>query len=119
MGAWVWRKRPTGWQVTDGDTGLRSIGGDVFIQRIRNVVYLTTGQDVPVSENVAILPSDWWPVQLDYQWAAARGGTTNISYLRLNRGGISRYGSQANTRWNSSWVVTSAWPSAPLPGTPA
>ena len=26
VGAWTWRKRPTGWAVTDGDTGWRAVG---------------------------------------------------------------------------------------------
>ena len=118
VGAWVWRKRPTGWTVVDGDTGLRSIGGDVFIQRIRNVVYLTTGDAVPVGANITTIPSDWQPAQLDYQWLASRGGTTDISHLRLNRGAISRQGGGVNIRWSPSWVVSSAWPTT-LPGSPA
>lgn len=44
VGAWVWRKRPTGWQVTDGDTGWRDItallahpnmtGGRIQVRRV-------------------------------------------------------------------------------------
>ena len=29
VGAWTWRKRPSGWDVTDGDTGWRNITGSV------------------------------------------------------------------------------------------
>ena len=120
VGAHVWRRRPGGkWEVTDGDTGLRAIGGDIFIQRIQNVVYLTTGENVPVAENIAVIPSDWWPVQLDYQWVSARGGTTITTFLRFSRGSFHRIGGAANARWNPSWVVRSTWPTFPLPGTPA
>ena len=120
VGARTWRKVAGGkWIVANGDTGLRSIGGDVFIQRINNVVYLTTGENVPVAENVATIPSDWWPVQPDYQWVSARGGTNITVFLRLFRGSLHRIGAAPNARWNPSWVVTSAWPTAPLPGTPA
>ena len=120
VGARTWRKVAGGkWIVTNGDTGLRSIGGDVFIQRINNVVYLTTGENVPVGDNVATIPSDWWPVQPDYQWVSARGGTNITVFLRLFRGSLHRIGVAPNARWNPSWVVTSAWPTAPLPGTPA
>ena len=120
VGARTWRKVAGGkWIVTNGDTGLRSIGGDVFIQRINNVVYLTTGENVPVAENVATIPSDWWPAQLDYQWVSARGGTNITVFLRLFRGSLHRIGAAPNARWNPSWVVTSAWPTAPLPGNPA
>lgn len=30
VGAWVWRKRPTGWEVTDGDTGWRDVSGEII-----------------------------------------------------------------------------------------
>lgn len=120
VGARTWRKVVGGkWVVTNGDTGLRSIGGDVFIQRINNVVYLTTGENVPVGDNVATIPSDWWPAQPDYQWVSARGGTNITTFLRLSRGSLHRIGAAPNARWNPSWVVTSAWPTAPLPGNPA
>ena len=120
VGARTWRKVAGGkWIVTNGDTGLRSIGGDVFIQRINNVVYLTTGENVPVGDNVATIPSDWRPVQPDYQWVSARGGTSFTTFLRLSQGSLHRISAAPNARWNPSWVVTSAWPTAPLPGNPA
>lgn len=34
VGAWVWMKRPTGWVVTDGDTGWRDVTGDSTIKTL-------------------------------------------------------------------------------------
>ena len=51
VGAWVWRKRPNGWVVVDGDTGVRDVTTDVLgaegictIQRVGSMVTFTTGK---------------------------------------------------------------------------
>lgn len=49
VGAWTWRKRPTGWAVTDGDTGWRKVSRPVlsdgfqFYRRINDVVHVAWG----------------------------------------------------------------------------
>lgn len=51
VGAWVWRKRPTGWRVIDGDTGWLSIslgepyptGATIRVRRTTELVYAAHG----------------------------------------------------------------------------
>ena len=54
VGAWVWMKRPTGWVVTDGDTGWRDVTGEstikafdpgtLYMRRLRETVYFRFSQ---------------------------------------------------------------------------
>lgn len=54
VGAWVWMRRPTGWVVTDGDTGWRDVTSDstiktfdpgtLYIRRLLYTVYVRFSQ---------------------------------------------------------------------------
>lgn len=76
VGAWVWRKRPTGWQVTDGDTGWREItatavdpsasqpGGRLFVRRLSpTLASIRVRSLAPLTvDGVPVVETEWLPL---------------------------------------------------------
>lgn len=131
VGAWRWGKTTTGWVVTNGDTGWRTIsdGGSAGILgaghtlRLRRV---TTAVEMRlnVNQNPAVmpdysLPAGFAPYGMDLQRAMYRGGTTAITgYYRINSGKLTFNGGANSTNATAleTWTTTDPWP-ATLPGT--
>ena len=141
VGAWTWRKRPTGWVVTDGDTGWRELpagitSGTVVMNRVRRV-----GQSVFLMGRIrndtgAIIT---WPKIVNTRPAAGfnlenTGADTPPMALYLNDAltdagwlgsapgwvtSAKHFPAGANFYWRFSWTTADPWPTAPPPGTPA
>lgn len=79
VGAWVWRKRPTSWEVTDGDTGWRAVGT------------IENGGTVAVA--VRRTPER-------VEWRFTFTGTLNAGAKVVNLGGIPGFGPSVRTHDN-------------------
>ena len=131
VGAWTWRKRPTGWAVTDGDTGWRkhpvvngwsdtNNWGGFLIRRIGSTVSTggMVGGSAATANQFAVLASGFNGPRLNVfatwqdspnQWdrILVRGSSIEVD---LGRGLVMP---------SCSWITADTWPTAPLPGTPA
>ena len=131
VGAWTWRKRPTGWAVTDGDTGWRrvpfpaalALPDDNFNRlNVRRSGGLVTAR-VQI-QNVGGRPTIWtapdgWRDSLNWATAGQNymwGNGLGIQFNRTN--GVQDLQAQSG-RWHLSWQTDDPWPTAPLPGNPA
>ena len=138
MGAWVWRKRPAGWAVVDGDTGWRELpagitSGTVLMNRARRVggsVLLIgrtrndAGSLIPWPKIVNTRPAAGFnlenigpntpPMALYLNDALVDAGWTDVSWLTSGK----HFPAGANFYWRFSWTTADPWPS-PLPGNPA
>lgn len=79
VGAWTWRKRPTGWTVTDGDTGWRAVGT------------IENGGTVAVA--VRRTPER-------VEWRFTFTGALNAGAKAVNLGGIPGFGPSVRTHDN-------------------
>lgn len=134
VGAWVWRKRPDKkWEVTDGDTGLRSAeelatlgavlsghnGGISILSRYGNVVHLHLA--VRVSEwvsgdHVMMVPAGFRP-RTSLYLGGVYPGDPAVPIVILDRVRFYRAGDYF-CRATYSWQTADRWPST-LPGKPA
>ena len=141
VGARTWRKVPGNkWIVTDGDTGWRELpagitSGTVVMNRVRRVgqsVFLMgrirndTGATIAWPKivntrpaagfNIENIGSGTPPLTIYLNDTLTDAGWTDISWITSAKhfpaGGASFY-------WRFSWTTADAWPSAPLPGSPA
>lgn len=134
VGAWTWRKRPTGWAVTDGDTGWRRFDkttlsgisatyGFVDIRRIGASVYFTPNDvQVTTAGKVAlgIAPSSVPGFRLaGWQVSGMYRDGSSVGTVFWNSSG---FGINCSAGlWTSGLLIaptSDPWPSA-LPGTPA
>lgn len=145
VGAWVWRKRPTGWVVTDGDTGWRNVtafivdstgapavsSGTLRMRRIGDVVHATTaGQRLTMVTGLSGLrvnhPEGFAPADSGSPWIWGGWDRTNVYSLFSrasewwpNSGPLNPFGSGIAPITSQTWPAkSSAWP-ATLPGTAA
>lgn len=145
VGAWVWRKRPTGWVVTDGDTGWRNVtafivdstgapavsSGTLRMRRIGDVVHATTaGQRLTMVTGLSGLrvnhPEGFAPADSGSPWIWGGWDRTNVYSLFSrasewwpNSGPLNPFGSGIAPITSQTWPAkSSAWPST-LPGTAA
>lgn len=145
VGAWVWRKRPTGWVVVDGDTGWRNL-----LSEYQGPLILTpapggygalvrrTTQGIHFNVDVAVAappsPPPGWQRHLDdvshlfgqgtlfeyalamnWQITSARSGSDGVIHW-ANRGYIRSWAGQRIILHEFTWCA-GPWPSK-LPGTP-
>lgn len=144
VGAWVWRKRPAGWVVTDGDTGwlsLTSPGAPTLrVSRVGRFVTLACGYldfTGPLEWTYASVPTGWGPDAALTSGTPGAGNSawllapisittglpdTTGMYAGIKSGnfvlGTTRTARTAWDRLNFTWQTTTAWPTV-LPGTPA
>ena len=114
VGAWVWRKRPTGWQVTDGDTGWRDLSalcgplltaGTVWVRRdgpmvtwrFRGIATSGAGALFTVDRNhdlsafMADAADVWPPIMHTIPcpvWRGGQGGSPQWVTVERTTGGI-------------------------------
>lgn len=145
VGAWVWRKRPGGWAVTDGDTGWRDVtsfvidstgasavsSGSLRMRRIGGVIHATTaGQRLTMVAGLSGIrvnhPEGFAPADSGSPWFWG-GWDRNTVYALFSRsadwwpnsGPLSPFGSGISPITSHTWPArSSAWPTT-LPGTPA
>lgn len=145
VGAWVWRKRSTGWVVTDGDTGWRDVtsfvidstgasavsSGSLRMRRIGGVIHATTaGQRLTMVAGLSGIrvnhPEGFAPADSGSPWFWG-GWDRNTVYALFSRsadwwpnsGPLSPFGSGISPVTSHTWPArSSAWPTT-LPGTSA
>ena len=135
VGAWAWRKRPTGWVVTDGDTGLRAVPGattqipTVYVRRIThlaNIRFPRAQYSNELTDGVPILDSlaSWFapsPASHGAPLVAAVKAANAVSLISGASGNIALRGA-VFPAWLSAdaWFTPrdSGWPTS-LPGGPA
>lgn len=134
VGAWVWRKRPGNkWEVTDGDTGLRSAeelatlgavlsghnGGISILSRYGNVVHLHLAARVSEwvsGDHAMMLPLGFRP-RTSLYLGGVYPGDPSVPIVVLDRVRFYRAGDYF-CRATYSWQTADRWPST-LPGKPA
>ena len=130
VGAWAWRRRPSGWEVTDGDTGLRVIpvddgsGATLIVSRVGPRVELvmnSTGGHSAGTITLSLLPVGFRPPanrRLLYGEVSA-GPTLSLLLVRAT-GAVQAYGktSGGGLYIAASFSTQEAWPTA-LPGSPS
>ena len=126
VGAWTWRKRPSGWTVTDGDTGWRDLSGllvngwtgTLIVRRVGSRVELqaphsTIGRldgSAATSSVVTPYPAGFRP--------APSGNFGNLGYMHGPDGPLtvqretSHIGMQLGPSRTGSvdWITDAAWP---------
>ena len=140
VGARTWRKRPGNvWVVTDGDTGWRELpagitSGTVLMNRARRVgqsVFLMgrirndTGALINWPKVVNTRPAAGFnledakpltsPMALYLNDTLVDASWTDVSWLTSAK----HFPAGSNFYWRFTWTTTDAWPTAPLPGSPA
>lgn len=130
VGAWTWRKRPTGWAVTDGDTGVRSLtsmiaaGGGTWKWRRRNDTIELSAVNMSLNQgNQDLITSGSAAFQLDHGESAMlirNGAPWGVVLVNSNWGSVN---ANANSsagiiRFDISKLTTRPWPTA-LPGSPS
>ena len=140
VGAFVWMKRPGGkWEVADGDTGWRELpagitSGTVLMNRARRIgqsVFLMgrirndTGALINWPKIVNTRPAAGFNVENTGAGTAPMAfylndtlvdaGWTDVSWLTSGK----HFPAGSNFYWRFTWTTADAWPSAPLPGSPA
>ena len=133
VGAWVWRKQPTGWVVTDGDTGSRIVdlvdgavitygpgGSEIVLAREGATVYLSAS-NISGSGNVNAwqknIPAGFRP-SLQYNGPLIKGEASGLLRVLVMTDGRFRIsGSNAATQMNGLfiWKTADPWPTT-LPG---
>ena len=127
VGAWVWRKRPTGWEVVDGDTGWRNVKADALttpsqlgIRRVGALVIVAgEHQSAPSTETAVYVP----PPGLSPQAGPARfvagvSGNGGRVIIGGQDGSIRVIGGGTWARFSITTTTADTWPST-LPGSPA
>ena len=138
VGAWVWQKRPTGWVVTEGATGIRAIlgGVDTGPWKIDKIQVWRSGSEVHFyfeggnsidspSGTVAAQPPVW---DVPLGWRSSTAGIVGTVYSDLNAVGTATIYNSTSIkgqwtagpwrRLNMSWHTSDPWPTT-LPGTSA
>ena len=148
VGAWTWRKRPTGWAVTDGDTGWRDVtalasgwhagyanGFRILARRTDSMAMLklgsmnaTTGGGISQNQKLFTLAGEVWA----FLMGAARpdhGSMAGIVGRGATNAPLVQIGPDVYTAGNfysdhsSMGTLTGppagVWPSTPTPGSPA
>ena len=142
VGAFMWMKRPGGkWEVTVGDTGWREMpgtgaSGTVLMNRVRRIGQ--TVQMIGRSKNETSTTITWPKV---FNTAPASGfnmehAAPQLPPLPLYLGDVvtdagwdgatrtwvtspKHFPANGVFQWRTTWTTADAWPTAPLPGTPA
>ena len=125
VGAWVWRKRPAGWVVTDGDTEWRTIsdgtdagvlgkGYTLALRRAGPVVEMRfyVNQNTSAMPDYA-LPSGFSAYAMDLQRAMYRGGSNPVAgNFRLSYSTLVYNGLQPTIRATAleTWTTSDPWP---------
>ena len=142
VGAWTWRKRPTGWVVTDGDTGWRKIArtdswtdsNAYYLVRRTNagVTFITSVKNVTGS--IVTWPDVWaWSLAAFAGFRPTPRGPLQGVGLTMRVGDSAATINSDTTRWTTPQHAPAGqtlaahvfvqsddpWPSAPLPGSPA
>lgn len=137
VGAWVWRKRPTGWTVVDGDTGwrdvttawaapagvtlrLRRVGLEVLLH-VRASAAVTT---ITIASGLQVNGGGFSPPAEPFAWSLPLGqfgrGAVATGSLTLSEPWYDSVTSSsnmvANQRGLMRWPTRDGWPTA-LPGT--
>lgn len=129
VGAWVWRKRPAGWVVVDGDTGWISVGispAVVYLKRVNDSVTAFMAQPSGTAHGaVANIPAGFQSLG---PWGNAHANGTTVGHAARTDGSpTSLYfkepaptqlfaaASVANTRGWARWETTHAWPTTITP----
>ena len=135
VGAWVWSKRPSGWVVTDGDTGIRTLvgGSDAGPWKIDKIQVWRSGSEVHFyfeggsaidspAGTIGAQPPIW---DVPPGWRSSTPGIVDTVYSDLNAVGTATIYNSASIkgqwtagpwrRLNMSWHTNDPWP-ATLPG---
>ena len=125
VGAWVWRKRPTGWVVTDGDTGLRDVLADqvtgagmanLRIQRTAAGVTITGDRGSSFSTETPV-----YPVPTGWRTSSPLAAGVNGMGGKVILNGSNQIAIQGGGNWarfTIAYPCRDAWPTT-LPGTSA
>lgn len=145
VGAWVWRKRPTGWAVVDGDTGWRDIttllahpnmkGGLIRVKRVDAQVFIRLSS-LELTGSGNFTADNAWPV--GFRIAMLSGN--RVIVFGLSGQGMGEAPSWGNVQvpgytnnqtlhaksatapsrgsGNFDYITDDTWPTT-LPGTPA
>ena len=142
VGAWVWMKRATGWAVTEGDTGWRSIplgapysaGATIRVRRTAELVYAAHGEPLAFATwNPGVAKTDG--ISINKAWSktagfipdnrtvsmifhGGTGGIVGAVGWSTEEGGFVglTHTATSNMVFELQAACTRAWPSA-LPGT--
>lgn len=132
-GAALWRKATgsgsTGWVVTSGDTGSRTIAatavqvpGNLHLRRIGNIVEvlgltLTAGAAPASPETIYTLPVGFRPINA-MRFLYGQNGAAPNKLGATSAGALQVYGLTASqtVQFNPNWLTADAWPTS-LPGT--
>lgn len=142
VGAWTWRKRPTGWAVTDGDTSARDLtaqvdpksrvwpvnatSGKFFVRRVGAQVQVIFAdmyyQSAGTTDYLLNLPGGFRPPA--YANGALFAGEAQgvLRLLVFPNGSVRVTGSAPPHPLINGmlfYYTADAWPAAPLPGSPA
>ncbi|WP_233190547.1 hypothetical protein [Brachybacterium sp. UMB0905] len=133
VGAWVWSKRPTGWVVTDGDTGWRIIpltdagfsSGRLRLRRTPGLVWVSADdlRTDGTATDVRLIPRSLgrkWDVDGDnVTYPGSMFAMSTGNFVRLDTGNL-RVNPPANARLRDlrAYPNSKPWPMT-LPGTPA
>lgn len=141
VGAFVWMKRPGGtWAVADGDTGWRKIGDLLAtdpanaginpprICRIGSVVYVQYASEITTLAEYT-LPAGFRPGGSAIDWnndirasGVAVHEVNGVTGRVMVLNGRLRFQPNSSRAWMKggfNFAAEAAWPTAPLPGTPA
>lgn len=133
VGADRWIKRPSGWRVSDGDTGWRRLvveaidtstasdHGTLIRRAGPNVYYAIAGKTTTGSWGS--LGVGWRPVASIVHPLTPWSGSTTVARLATHVFGslvwAANPGAGFLAQCQIAWATADAWPSAPLPGSPA
>lgn len=133
VGAWTWRKRPTGWTVTEGDTGWRAVAiptidtstssdHGTFVRRVGTRVTFAIAGKVTDS-------SDWMAFAAGFRprativhnltpWSSATTAARLHTHQAGGLGWVAKPPVGFLPQCEIDWTTSDPWPTA-LPGTPA
>ena len=136
VGAWTWRKRPTGWTVTDGDTGVRRLtdpaftgqfpGNGIYLRRIGATVTLTLADQATSAAGdkwfLSSRPAGFNPAA-NTNAVVIQGENASYGRLLVAAPGIGPalarlQGAAGNWNGYARYETSQPWPTT-LPGTPA
>lgn len=126
VGAWTWARRPSGWVVTDGDTGWCRIPtpeGMLMARKTAAVTSVHLRGPVSATGLVTDLPEWTWPDQVPFQRYAApvylhgsrTGGLINVGGTLAWPKNLHLFGApmaHSGVYASLSWISTSRWPEA-------
>lgn len=140
VGAWAWSKRPSGWVVTDGDTGWRNVTAltaeptafHMWLRRVGSeVIGYVSVTNTPAGSSILTPPAGF--AANGNPWGGAHASAAPVGAIGRMGGAQSilffgpEYGpntlmsegiAAALKRGYARWTTQNAWP-ATLPGTPA